>query len=208
MVARRRDEEMNHTMVSIGRVAIGSVGSMVVAQCTCRWTSTPAWSETHARERWRIHASQQAAADRGSVAVSLGASIVRRHSTTAELRAAVSRRRREVREAHIALLAAIRAADTWATGFRAPTWRMLDCARELAGASVPELWFDFISLGGNHDVATLEAMFRGSVPMSHGDESLITVALNERFRDQDMGSPVALRRDLASASGSFLTPTE
>jgi hypothetical protein len=199
---------MNHTLISIGRSAIQGVGSMMVAQCACRWTSTPAWSETHARERWRIHASQQAAADRGSVAVSLAASIVRRHSRTAELRGAVSRRRREVREAHIGLLTAIRAADTWATGFRAPTWRMLDCARELAGASVPELWFDFVSLGGNRDVATLQAMLRGSVPMSHSDESLITVALNERFQDQDMGSPVALRRDLASESGSFLIPTQ
>lgn len=77
----------------------------------------------------------------------------------------------------------------------AAAYEVLDAARVQAGMTLEELWLAYYALGGMLLPAQLFAYLQGEGE-GLDDYDVVAQALNERFRDQDLDSPVAYRNEM------------
>src|SRR5436305_6133724 len=66
----------------------------------------------------------------------------------------------------------------------------LDAARQLSGASVNELWWDYFSLGGRLSLTDLTRYLDGEGTVGLDDPDVVAHALNERFAGRGEDHPV------------------
>lgn len=66
----------------------------------------------------------------------------------------------------------------------------LEAARSMLGLSVPDLWVDYLALGGCATPATVAAFLSGDRRLGDYDHDLLTQALNERFLDSGDDHPL------------------
>lgn len=68
---------------------------------------------------------------------------------------------------------------------------ILEAALTVSRVSLPQLWLDFVALGGTATCGELGQMIGGTKPLSRIDHDRIALALNERMEDAGLGRPVA-----------------
>ena len=68
--------------------------------------------------------------------------------------------------------------------------RLLEPARVLAGLTIRDLWFGYLALGGEADVAEMEAYLTGALVTEDREYDFLAQAINDRFTDIGMDHPV------------------
>ncbi len=66
----------------------------------------------------------------------------------------------------------------------------------MLGLAVPDLWFDYMSLGGSIPPQQLNEMLSGRARLGDHDHDLLAQALNERFLDCNENHPLAYADEL------------
>jgi hypothetical protein len=69
----------------------------------------------------------------------------------------------------------------------------LNTARQQLGLSVLDLWIAYFAIGGLSDAPTLESYLHGQSTAPNTEHNLIAHALNERFSELNMDTPVPYR---------------
>jgi hypothetical protein len=67
---------------------------------------------------------------------------------------------------------------------------LLDTARQQAGLSEADLWLRYLALGGRATLPTLRQYLLGVMAPGATEHDVLAQALNERFRELDLDSPV------------------
>ena len=72
----------------------------------------------------------------------------------------------------------------------------LGAARDLLGLSLPQLWLDYLGLGGSLPPAVIDAALTGRLELGDHDHDLLVQALNERFVDLAQDHPLLYADEL------------
>lgn len=110
----------------------------------------------------------------------------------ADVRARAETRRREIRAQRVRLnadMASRRSSLVSAEAVAAAA--ILDSALQVIGIGLPQLWLDYVSLGGSASPTQLRAILSGEVPLLRLDHDRLALALNERLDDAGHGHPLA-----------------
>jgi hypothetical protein len=68
---------------------------------------------------------------------------------------------------------------------------LLEAAFRFSGATMDELWVDYVSLGGDASRDEIGSLLAGAAPLRPADHDRLAVALNERLDDAGLGRPLA-----------------
>jgi hypothetical protein len=166
--------------------------SALTSVCACGWVSTPARSDVHAHERWRIHSAQHRAMAMADTAVEVCRTLERRFADIGQLRATTVCRRREVAAHRVRLR--VDAAARREPGERRRRLRLLGNARDMTRLSPIELWIRYYALGGRHGSDALEAALAGTSVLSLGEHNVVATVYNECFAAEGLGHPIDLWR--------------
>lgn len=161
-----------------------------VARCTCGWTSTPATTDEHAERRWRIHSGQQHAAEVCAEAWRMSASARARAAELARIRDEARERRMKLCESRVALKEVVERAHNNMRQWRPSAERTLECARQLAGVTVEDLWMRYFAYGGSLSLNDLAVVMSGEARVTASDYLVLSTVLNEEFRDAGFGYPI------------------
>ena len=72
----------------------------------------------------------------------------------------------------------------------------LEAARDMLGLPLPQLWLDYLGLGGNLPPAAIGAALHGHVGLGDHDHDMLVQALNEHFVDRAQNHPLAYADEL------------
>jgi hypothetical protein len=147
-----------------------------------------------AEARWRIHCGQRAAALAVANASHLRAASKERASALVELRTQIVARRTEIHEDRWTLRstrAQNRNGESLLRALVPAPWQVLNRARSLVGCSVATLWLEYFTAGGTATYEEFAEMLMGLRRMTASEHDLAAAALNARFDEAGLGSPVA-----------------
>jgi hypothetical protein len=77
---------------------------------------------------------------------------------------------------------------------------ILEAARLRLEMSAPQLWVDYVSLGGSLSPLCIQGYLNGRGLISDHDHDILVQALNERFADFGGDQPLAYADELPSQS--------
>jgi hypothetical protein len=72
----------------------------------------------------------------------------------------------------------------------------LEAARDMLELSLPQLWLDYLGLGGNLPPAAIGAALSGRVGLGDHEHDVLVQALNEHFIDRAQNHPLAYADEL------------
>jgi hypothetical protein len=72
----------------------------------------------------------------------------------------------------------------------------LEAARDVLGLSLPQLWLEYLGLGGNLPPAAIGAALQGRVGLGDHDHDVLVQVLNEHFIDRSLNHPLAYADEL------------
>jgi hypothetical protein len=167
-----------------------------VSVCGCGWSSVTASTEDHAYRRWKIHASQQRSAELCAHAWTVGATTQARALELVGVREAARERRSKLAQRRQEVRIALEVAGRGLRALGPSVEHTLECARELSGMSMMDLWLQYLSYGGDMSLNHLQLVMDGEEFIGQRDYEVVSTVLNEAFRDAGFGNPlpIAMRR--------------